>query len=383
MGARPGRPRDPLLSSWRAQLEGPAFQTTEARTVLGQAGFSEDTAPAGARVAVPRADGSMAVGVDLTEARRQAGKVQGRNSPVSLRHPLAFPDGAWDLRLRTTWVEPAYLEPDASWCRPGGRPATPLANGGAFGGKRRSPVPVEARRLADRQGAPVRVVWSREDVARLGPKRPPVAVGVRADGSGVLRVGRTPESAGLEVVAERVAAVSPGFRVELVDVPGPPVSADLRGAGWVEAAVVTAVLDLQRRGQAEPGAPVTVAAPGGGSARVSVSPDGPVTVEVWAGEVLDPVVLRSYCMGAVHQALGWVRSEGIAVDEAGVVHDLTIRSYGVLPARDTPWMHVTLHEGDRWPVNGSDAVLAATAAAAWITDGLPAAWPTRRAGAGR
>ena len=375
--------RDPLLAAWRAQLEGPAFQTTSAATVLGCAGFAEDTAPARARVAVPRADGSLAVGDDLTDARRRAGKVQGRNSPAALRHPLALPAGEWDLCLRTTWVEPAYLEPDASWCRPGGRPATPLANGGAFGGKRRSPVTAEAQRLAADEGVPVRVVWSREDVARHGPKRPPVALGVRSDGTGVLRLARTPRAAGLDVVAARVAAVAPGIRVEMVDVPGPPVSADIRGAGWAEAAVVTAVLCALREGRAVPGAPVSVTAPGGGRARVSVDPGGPVHVEVWAGEVLDPTVLRSYCMGAVHQALGWVRSEGVAVDEGGAVHDLTVRSYGVLSARDTPWMHVTLHEEDTWPVNGSDAVLAATAAAAWITDGLAADWPTRRAGAGR
>ncbi|MEZ5237731.1 MAG: hypothetical protein R2716_01830 [Microthrixaceae bacterium] len=37
-------------------------------------------------------------------------------------------------------MEPAYLETDASWCEPGGEPAPVLANGGAFGGKERSPV---------------------------------------------------------------------------------------------------------------------------------------------------------------------------------------------------------------------------------------------------
>ncbi len=30
-----------------------------------------------------------------------------------------------------------------------------------------------------------------------------------------------------------------------------------------------------------------------------------------------------------------------------------------------------LHEEDGWPVNGSDAVFAATLAAAWIAEGLP------------
>ena len=52
---------------------------------------------------------------------------------------------------------------------------------------------------------------------------------------------------------------------------------------------------------------------------VVVADDGGVAVEVWAGEVLDEVTLRSYCLGAVHQALGWVRSEGIAVDGDGEV----------------------------------------------------------------
>ena len=81
------------------------------------------------------------------------------------------------------------MEPDASWCAPGGEPASPFGNGGAFGGKLRSPVAGDARRLADGHGRPVRVLWSREDVVRRGPKRPPVAAGIAADGTGVLRVG--------------------------------------------------------------------------------------------------------------------------------------------------------------------------------------------------
>src|SRR5204863_669455 len=118
--------------------------------------------------------------------------VQGRRTPAALSHPLDVPDGDWDVTLRTTWVEPAYLELDASWCAPGGDPATPLANGGAFGGKVASPAPAAARRLADEHGRPVRVLLSREDVVRLGPKRPPIAAGVAADGTGVLLAVRTP-----------------------------------------------------------------------------------------------------------------------------------------------------------------------------------------------
>jgi len=47
-----------------------------------------------------------------------------------------------------------------------------------------------------------------------------------------------------------------------------------------------------------------------------------------------------------------------------------------------PQVEVVLHGDDRWPVNGSDAVFAATVAAAWIAEGTPPRWPTRRA-AGR
>jgi hypothetical protein len=100
---------------------------------------------------------------------------------------------------------------------------------------------------------------------------------------------------------------------------------------------------------------------------------------VWAGEVLDRVTLRSYVLGAVHQALGLVLSEGIAVDAAGDPLDLTIRSFGILAARDMPEVTVTLHEEQGWPVNGSDAVFAATLAATWMAEGLLPRWPTRRA----
>jgi xanthine dehydrogenase small subunit len=110
---------------------------------------------------------------------------------------------------------------------------------------------------------------------------------------------------------------------------------------------------------------------------------GAVSVDVWAGEILDPVTMRSYVVGAVHQALGLVWSEGIAVDAAGVPLDLTIRSFGILAAREMPQVEVTLHEDDRWPVNGSDAVFAATATAAWIAEGVPPRWPTRRGGVDR
>jgi xanthine dehydrogenase small subunit len=210
------------------------------------------------------------------------------------------------------------------------------------------------------------VVLSREDTVRLGPKRPPLAAGVRSDGTGVVRVVRTPG------IAEAIQAVAPGFTVEEVDVPGPPTSSDLRAAGWAEALVLLAATATP------PGKPVEVTSPDGAwaQAEVTTGDDPRVRVTVRAGDPLDPVVLRSYCIGAAHMALGWVTSEGLAVDAAGEVHDLTIRSFGVLRAVDMPPVEVVVEPDDGPPVNGSDAVFAAVAAATWIAQGTPPAWPT-------
>jgi len=377
--ARPsaGDPRNPVLAAWRAQVEGPAFQSSGPEVVLGGGGFADDSAPPDALVRLGP-DGPLAP--SLRAARAASGRVQGRNSTVPLSHPVEVPEGDWALTLQTSWLEPAYVEPDASWSRPGQTPASPLANGGAFGGKRRSAAPTSARELADATGEAVRVLWQREDVVRRGPKRPPLAVALRPDGSGVVRVGRTEGSANLEPLAARVHAVSPGVEVEVLDVLGPPVSPDLRGAGWAE--VLAARTALGAPDSVGGFGAVHVAVPGAGSARVELRLDdatrGWIEVDVWAGEILCSVTLRSYALGAVHQALGMVWSEGIALDDAGAPVDLTIRSFGILAARDMPEVTVRLHEEDGWPVNGSDAVFVATLAAAWIAEGLPGRWPTRR-----
>ena len=114
------------------------------------------------------------------------------------------------------------------------------------------------------------------------------------------------------------------------------------------------------------------------TATVTLGPDPAVAVRVACGDPLDPVVLRSYCVGAAHMALGWVCREGLAVDGTGEVHDLTIRSFGVLRAVDTPPITVEIAPAGpgATPVNGSDAVFAAVAAAAWLAQGCPQAWPT-------
>jgi CO/xanthine dehydrogenase Mo-binding subunit len=113
-------------------------------------------------------------------------------------------------------------------------------------------------------------------------------------------------------------------------------------------------------------------------AEAVVADDG-VELSVRCGDILDEVVLRSYCLGAAHMALSWVWSEGIAVDEEGEVQDLTIRSFGILRAVDMPPVTVHLEPSGDEPVNGSDAVFAAVAAAATVAGGCPDAWPTRRA----
>jgi CO/xanthine dehydrogenase Mo-binding subunit len=118
-----------------------------------------------------------------------------------------------------------------------------------------------------------------------------------------------------------------------------------------------------------------ISSPDGGRATAAVV-DGRLEVRVDAGQVLDEVVLRSYCIGAAHMALSWVCSEGLAVDEEGTVHDLTIRSFGILKASEMPEVDVTIEPSTAEPVNGSDAVFAAVAAAAWLDQGCPPELPT-------
>jgi aerobic-type carbon monoxide dehydrogenase small subunit (CoxS/CutS family) len=357
----PSPARDFGRAEARATLEGGVAQRVAPEVALGDGGFADDEAPLDALVAVPDGHGGWGVGETLSEARAHAGKVQGRRTTVAPRPPLAVPDGNWDLTLQTSWVEPGYLELDASWCAPGGEPASPLANGGAFGGKAASPVQAAARELADRYGRAVRVLWAREDSVRWGPKRPPIAAGVRRDGTGVMRVVRAPG------IASHVREVAPQIEVVEVDSAGPPTSVAIRGAGWVEAAVLLAAC----RGSAS-----AVQLPHTGIAGASIDDDGTIRVEVECGDPLDEITLRSYCIGAAHMAYSWVVSERLAVADDGTVHDLTIRSFGIVRALDMPGVEVAIRPSDGVPVNGSDAVFAAVAAATWLASGLAPSWPT-------
>jgi xanthine dehydrogenase small subunit len=382
----------------RAALETGAPQRVGPDVPLGGAPFADDTAPRDALVAVPLPPGSGAeavpaagmrwvVGDSLLEARARAGKVQGRRTTVGAGAPLLdrmppCPPGG--VQLATQWVEPAYLEPDASWCEPGGEPASPLANGGAFGGKAHSAAPAAARELADRFGRAVRVVYAREDVVRLGPKRPPIAaVAVACDG--VVEIdGVVVRGAG----EPRVWPVPVGIEVRArwteVDAPGPPVGADLRAVGLAEQAILVAGalgrdIEVVTLSGARATARVEMSGSGadrrGGEARATG-----IHVRLAAGEPLDEIVLRSYAIGAAHMALGWITSEGLAVDATtGEIHDLTIRSFGVLRPADTPAINVTIID-DPAPARArsTDAVFAAVAAATWNALGRPITFPARR-----
>jgi aerobic-type carbon monoxide dehydrogenase small subunit (CoxS/CutS family) len=387
--------RDLDAAGRRAELEGGARQGVGPAVPLGDGGFADDAAPRDALVAVPLPPGSSApsraaaglqwvVADTLLEARVLAAKVQGRRTTVDPQPPLSMPDPIErGVRLVTGWVEPAYLEPDASWCAPGAAPASPLANGGAFGGKFASPAASAARELADQTGRVVRVVYAREDVVRLGPKRPPVAAAAAFDGTTVHARGRVlGDLAPFTAAIEWPYVIDEVGRWERAERPGPPTSSDLRAVGLAERAVLlegalqvagadraslvrdaraaAALLDTCVR--AHEGALV--------GARVTIADDGRVErvgVRVAAGDPLDEVVLRSYAVGAAHMALGWVLTEGLAVDpESGDVQDLTIRSFGILRAKDTPPIDVEIVDDAGPPLGrASDAVFAAVAAAMW------------------
>ncbi len=416
--------RDLAAAAQRAELEGGAPQRIGADVPLGHAGFADDTAPRAldggdaVLVAVPCPPGSdaateTAAGIDwvvapsLLEARAVAGKVQGRRTTVDAAPPLPVPtapDGG--IALATSWVEPGYLEPDASWCVPGGEPADPLANGGAFGGKAPSVAAPAARELAGRLGVSVRTVFAREDVVRLGPKRPPIAATAHyADGvlsvDGVVAGEVAPFTAPIAwpyALEERASWTSTALA-------GPPTSGALRAVGLAERAVLLegalAAAGAERLAlvhdvrAAAVLLDTCVPAPSGAlaGARVRVGDNGrieSVHVRVAAGDPLDEVVLSSYAIGAAHMALGWVLTEGIAVDpDTGEVHDLTIRSFGIIRAKDVPPVQVEIVDDHGAPRAGaSDAVFAAVAAATWnaiatAEGGRPSAFPASAARAAR
>ncbi len=206
-----------------------------------------------------------------------------------------------------------------------GEPASPVGNGGAFGGK---------RALAGGRGRPPPGRRARPPgpgplvPGGRGPPGAQAAAGGRRDrpvGHGVLRVG-VPRGRRRGRVGRRCAPTwprsPPGWSSSRCPSAGPARLASTCGPRcgprppcWPRAARVA-------RTASGPGAHRGRPRRGGGSRRRPGR--GPVPRRRldrpwwWTpASVLDEVVLRSYCIGATHQALGWVRSEGIAVDGDG------------------------------------------------------------------
>jgi xanthine dehydrogenase small subunit len=364
-------PRYLGASTARASLESGISQTAGPDVVRGLAPFADDTAPPEGLVALGVGASGYDVAASWPDARRASGARQGRNSTVALCHPVALPKGDFDLVLQTTWVEPAYLEPDASWCTPGAVPASPAGNAGDFGAKGDSVVAADAARLAFEHGVPVRARWTREAVVLRGEKRPPLALGLRADGSGVVRLGWTPGSPSLAGLCTVVASLAPGLAVEVYEVRGPRVGTSHRAAALGEVLAALAVLDADRDGRC------TVRTPNGASASVAVLDDA-LLVAVDAGDPLCLATTRSFTIGAVHQGFSMVTTEGIAVDDAGTPLDLTIRSFGVTSARGFPHVDVEIAAATSPPLAVGTAVFAATLASVWLAEGAGPTWPTRR-----
>jgi len=347
----PLSPRDPQLAAQRATLENAGVEQIAGRDVArGRAPFAGDN-PSSATVLWTNGELPLATGTSASEIRRRAGAVQGRNSTLPLTWPVELPAGEWARTLQTTFVEPAAVEPDAALAHLDGTVTAAAGNAGAFGAKATSRVMSDAREAASTLGEPVLAVWSREAVVRLGKKRPPLAIGLRADGSGVVRVGVTAHSDDFRNLVDLVRGLLPDIEVELVDVLGPPVGATHRGA------ILSEVLALRASmGESDV---VSVTSPSGARADVELR-DGEICVTVSAGEPLCPVTLRSYVIGAAHAAYSFATSEGLAINDRGEVQDLTIRSFGILTLSAMPTISVTIKDDERPAMAASGAVFAAT-----------------------
>src|SRR4029079_1976636 len=172
----------------------------------------------------------------------------------------------------------------------------------------------------------VRTVYAREDVVRLGPKRPPVAATAVYE-RGVVR------TAGLVAGGPTPFTVPIAWPYDLVEetawegvtLPGPPTSSKLRAVGLAERAVLVegalheagvdrAALVVDDRAHAVLLDTCTACNDGAlAGARVTVTATGAIErvhVRVAAGDPLDGTVLRSYAIGAVHMAIGWGLTEG-------------------------------------------------------------------------
>ena len=182
--------RDLDRAARRAELEGGVPQRVGADVPLGGAPFADDTAPRDALVAVPRPPGSAADGVDGSRNAMGRRCVAGRARAADGQGPGPPNDGRRRRAAPRSVARVSGREVSGSR-HPGSSPpiSSPTHRGASREGSPHRPWPMVARsaasrirsrrsrrgELADRFGRPVRVVYSREDVVRLGPKRPPIA----------------------------------------------------------------------------------------------------------------------------------------------------------------------------------------------------------------
>ena len=294
------------------------------------------------------------------------------------RCPTAGADGRWARRSRRPGPRPARSRAGAagrrcatrSRCRPatgpspcgppGSSPPTssPTPPGAGRAASRPRPSPTAARSAASWPP------WRRTAARRLADQLRPAGPGPAVPG------GRRPPRP--EAAADRRPACGPtgracfgwpaprgsrprwprwrpGSSVEEVDVAGPPTSAGLRAAGWAEAAVLLAVAGRRAR----------AAAPGHGHIargrdrhRRGRGRRGRARPSRSASGCAAATRSTRWCCAPTPSArptwrwAGCAR-EGIAVDDEGVPQDLTIRSFGILRARDTPDIDVTIDAATR------------------------------------
>ena len=244
--------RDVDAAAQRAELEGGAQQSVGLLVPLGDGGFADDGAPRDALVAVPAPPGATADVVDaagmswvvadsLLEARALAGKVQGRRTTVEPAPPLPLPapvDGG--VRLTTSWVEPALPRARRLVVRAGGEPGDAarerwcVRREGHVAGRRSRP---RARR-PDRSRRARRVL-PREDVVRLGPKRPPIAATASFDGTTVHVQGAVlGDPAPFTAPIDWPYALTEHGDWTRAAAPGPTTASTLRAVGLAERAVL-------------------------------------------------------------------------------------------------------------------------------------------------
>ena len=327
-------------------------------------------------------------------ARALAGKVQGRRTTVDARAAARVaahrrPAVCASPRRgssRRTW------SPTRRGARPGGDSASPLANGGAFGGKVDSPVGAaraprwptarprrsrasslartscasapsgprsRRRRRCDQQhGARSRHSRRRRPHAFTAPIAWPYAL--EEDGDWTSAHRRRYRRRRRPLRASRTRRARGAARRRAARRRRPTASRLVRDDAWSASVLLDSCVAADER-QRSPAPAWRSGSRGPVERRARVR-----------GRGRRPARRRS-CSAPTRSARRTWRSAGCSpraspsIPDTGEVHDLTIRSFGILRAEDTPPIDVELVDdpGAASRTRASDAVFAAVAAAAW------------------